>query len=575
MIKKIFILLAVSLSGIFFINVSQNAQASTALYSDVQVDLDCEGSDCGAVTLANSNTTRKLAVNSQGHIHAVFYGQNGIWVAKSANRGQSFSTAKKVTATNAQPEIGTSADGTVYVIWSQSGNYLISKSTDGAATWSSPITVGVASGQQAHMAVDGDYIYAVGQQGTTLYYSHNAGQTWSTTSIGSAQVFADVHVDPITHNVYVFTDNPSVFWYVSSDRGVTLSLQKTTGKSVFYSVGALTSNGSNKYFYMAGSGSNLERINLSDETVETKTVSGSAGSTTRSLAADACGNVVSGHKTGSDLYFQYSTDSGATFSSEQMVVANADRANASINATNGDLMFLYEKNGSIFLTTYSGLFTGGSNCYAASMSQTAIEFTAPGQTPTITLTNTSSTALSVDNISITGTAFSVSHNCGSSIPANSSCVVSVSGSSQANETLTITLGGTARTIPVSLGAIAVARPPETTSPPTTVSEPVSVTPPVSTAPETTAPAAPSVTVGPEATTTTVLQPASEKPKQMTETTVQISDSENFKGELPKTGISIYYILIIGFAVIFLGMAINKRKKIFKLVTIRREIENFK
>jgi hypothetical protein len=137
---------------------------------------------------------------------------------------------------------------------------------------------------------------------------------------------------------------------------------------------------------MAGSGANLERINLSDETVQTMTVSSSAGSTTRSLAADSCGNVVSGHKTGSDLYFQYSSDSGTTFSTEQLVVTNSDRANASINPTNGDLMFLYEKAGDIFLTTYAGLFTGGSNCYAATISNTAIEFTAPGQTPSITLT---------------------------------------------------------------------------------------------------------------------------------------------------------------------------------------------
>lgn len=120
MYKKFLVTLSVFLTGIFFVNVSQNAGASNALYSDVQVDGDCEGSDCGSMTLANSNTTRKLAVNSQGHIYAVFYGWNGIWVAKSTNRGQSFFSAKRVTETNAQPEIGTAADGTVYVLWSES-----------------------------------------------------------------------------------------------------------------------------------------------------------------------------------------------------------------------------------------------------------------------------------------------------------------------------------------------------------------------------------------------------------------------------------------------------------------------
>jgi hypothetical protein len=311
---------------------------------------------------------------------------------------------------------------------------------------------------------------------------------------------------------------------------------------------------------MAGSGSNLERINLSDETVETKNVSASDGSTTRSLAADACGNVVSGHKTGSNLYFQYSTDSGTTFSSEQMVVANADRANASINGTNGDLMFLYEKAGSIFLTTYSGLFTGGSNCYTASLSQTAIEFTAPGQTPTITLANTSSTALSVDNISITGTAFNVSHNCGSSIPANGSCTVSINGSSQASETLTITLGGASRVVPVSLGAIAVTRPPETTSPSPTVPEPTPTTTPNTVpevvGPDTTVATIPAATPVPETATTV----ASEKNSEERQINTKNKNLNNIKTELPKTGASIYYILFIAFSLLFIGIAINHRKK---------------
>jgi LPXTG-motif cell wall-anchored protein len=545
--KKILIILTVSISGIFFINISEKARASTALNSDVRVDLDCAGTDCGSMTLANSNTTRKLAVNSQGHIYSVFYGQSGIWVSKSTNRGQSFSSAKMVTSLNAQPEIGTSADGTIYVIWSESGNYIISKSSDGADTWSSPTTVGVASGPQAHMAVDGDYIYVVGQQGTTLYYSSDAGQTWATTVVGSSQVFADVHVDPITHNVYVFTDNPSVFWYVSTDRGVTLSPQKTTGKSVFFSVGALTSTGSSKYFYMAGSGANLERINLSDETVQTMTVSASAGSTTRSLAADSCGNVVSGHKSGADLYFQYSSDSGTTFSSEQLVVTSADRANASINPTNGDLMFLYEKGGDIFLTTYAGLFTGGSNCYAATISNTAIEFTAPGQTPSITLTNTSNSPLSVDNISISGNNFTVSHDCGLSIPANGSCIVSVSGSSQGSETLNITLGGTPRIIPVSLGAIASTRPVESTTPSTTI-------------PATTVP--PQSEIVPDAPVIEEVQENSfvDAPKNKI---VRNDKLENKKDSLPNTGSESSGILIFSLILILLGSIFVAGKKISK------------
>jgi LPXTG-motif cell wall-anchored protein len=324
---------------------------------------------------------------------------------------------------------------------------------------------------------------------------------------------------------------------------VTLSSQKTTGKSVFFSVGALTSTGSSKYFYMAGSGTNLERINLSDESVQTMTVSASDGSTTRSLAADSCGNVVSGHKSGADLYFQYSSDSGSSFSAQQLVIASADRANASINPTNGDLMFLYEKSGDIFLTTYAGLFVNGSNCYAATISNTAIEFTAPGQTPSITLTNTSNSPLSVDNISITGNVFTVSHNCGSFIPANGSCTVLINGSSQGNETLNITLNGTQRTIPVTLGATAAARPPEESTPP--VAAPVqennnSITEEV---------------IAIEETNLEVVVPNNK--------IVRNDKLENKKDSLPNTGSESSGILIFSLILILLGSIFVAGKKISK------------
>lgn len=529
---------------------SETTNAVSPVSADIQVDADCGGSPCGTMTLASSNTTRKLAVSSNGSVYAVFYGATGIWVAKSTNRGASFSSATQVSTDNKQPEIGTSADGSVYVIWNSGSSYVISKSTDSARTWSAPVTVGTASGGQAHIAIDGDYIYAIGQSGTTLYVSNNAGATWSTTVVGSSQAFADVHVDKISHAVYVFTDNPSVYWYVSTDRGVTLSAREVTGKSVFYSVGALTSTQSSKYFYMVGSGSNLERINLSDKSVETKTVSSTSDSQGRSLAADSCGNVITGHKSGSDLYFQYSTDSGATFSSQEMVVALATRANASINTNNGDVLFLYEKGGHIFLSTYSGLLTGGTNCYAVNMSNTALEFTAPGQTPSIVLSNTSGSSVSVDAITISGTAFVVSHNCGTSIPANSSCTVLISGSAQADETLSITLGGVSKSVPVSLGAIAATRPVETTTTTTTTVSQVTTTTQVAVIPSTTTTIKEvSAPVVAETTTTAVVS-----------TQQQGKNKNNENEKLPNTGSESSTPALISFAIVCVGILLYKKSK---------------
>jgi len=448
---------AVSFIGLS-VPLSAPVKGATALYQDIQVDADCGGVDCGSMTLASANTTRKLAVTADGTIYAVFYGPSGIWVTKSTDRGASFASGVQVSSTQAEPEIGAAANGTLYVIW-RDGNFVVSKSTDGGTTWGTPVDTGTAGTMgPAHMAVDGDYIYAVDRSGSVLMYSHDAGATWGSTSTGSSYVYADVRVDRLTHDVYVLVDNPSVFWFKSTDRGVTLSSANSTGKSVFYSVGAMTSDGTNLYFYMAGSGANLERIDLGGGAALTQTVTASSDSQGRSLAADNCGNVVSGHKDGADLYFQYSTDSGSTFSAQELVVTAGDRANASINETNGDVMFLYEKSGDIFLSTYDGLLTGGSNCYVASFSLTAIEFDAAGETNDIVIENTSGSDITVDSISITGTDFTISEDCGATIPAGASCTISVTGENQADETLTISLNGTARQVPVSMGAIAESTP---------------------------------------------------------------------------------------------------------------------
>ena len=465
--------------------VQAESRALTALNDSIQVDISCGGSACTGSTIATSNQTRKLVVSSTGVIFASFWNPSGIWVAKSTNRGATFSAPKRVTTTAIQGEISISADGTLYVNWNTSdGTVYISKSTNAGNTWSTPVQIatGVPAGmfgtQTIHMAVDGDYLYGVRQDGTKVYVSSDAGATWTEKALSaSSQVFSDIHIDPLTHAIYAFLDNPTVKWYVSTDRGVTWSSEKLTTNSVFYSVGALTNNGTNKYFYMAGSSANLERINLADETVETKTVAASDGGTTRSLAADSCGNVISGNKTGSDLYLQYSTDSGSTFSTAELVEAGADRSSASINYTNGDVMYLYEKAGHVYLTTFAGLLGGAGSCYALTISRTAVEFTRPGEDQVITLKNTSRSSMAVTSITLTGTAFTKATTCKATIPAGGTCTITLSGETEASELLTLVIGGITKKIPVSLGDIAGSRPTATEVPPTKTPAPVSTATP--------------------------------------------------------------------------------------------------
>jgi outer membrane protein OmpA-like peptidoglycan-associated protein len=440
------------------------AASASKLHTDIQVNTSCDGATCSGSTIAQSNTTRKLSVLADGTIVTTFRANTGIYVSTSSNRGSSFSTPVKVTSESQEAEIAASSAGVLYVVWGTSvagtATYKISKSTDKGVTWSSAVEIGTATsrgmGAAMHIAVDSDYIYALNQSGDTFFRSTDGGATWTSSALGTSRAFSDVHVDPFSGTVYVFTDDPVVRYFKSTDRGATFSAETTTSVRVYFSVGALSISGSDRYFYMAGADTNLERIALNSDTVETKTVEASGGQQTRSLAADACGNVVSGHKTGSDLFFQYSTDAGTTFSTAEKVVESADRANTSINTNNGDVLFLYEKNNNIYLTTYSGVFSG--NCYAVTLSKSAIEFSAPGEVQEIIITNTSSSAVNLSNISISGSAFTVKHNCPASLASRATCTITITGKKAGSDTLSMVAGGITKQVPVKMGAIAAAKP---------------------------------------------------------------------------------------------------------------------
>ena len=243
-----------------------------------------------------------------------------------------------------------------------------------------------------HMAVDGDNVYGFIQVGMELFVSTNAGSSWASKFPPyKAIVSADIHVDPLTHDIYVFRAAPTVGWYSTSDKGTTWSGERETYADVDNLVSVFGSTGTDKFVYMAGAGTGLHRVNVTDESIQSVTVSASADNTTRSLAADSCGNVVSGNKTGSDLYMQYSTNSGGLFSAAALVTTGADRSSAAINPVNGDVMYLFEKSGHIYLTTYAGLLDGPpGTCYVASA--TATNTSAPTQTTIPTTTGVVATS---------------------------------------------------------------------------------------------------------------------------------------------------------------------------------------
>jgi len=421
----------------------------------VPLTLDVPVSDIGTDnSIAESNTTRKLAVGADGTIYALFRSPtNGIRVARSSNRGASFAPSVQVDPTDAEAEIAIASDGDLHVVWSVGfSDVYHAVSRDGGTTFSTPVPVVVGSfNQSMHMAVDGDRVYLIGRTGDTVYRSADDGATFETTSTGNFAVFSDIFVDPLTHDVFVVTDNPSVYYLVSTDFGVTFTPPIPTGQTVYYSVGALSVTDSGRHLFFAGAFGNLERIAIDTQTYESTPVNATANLVTRSLSADVFGNVVSGYLDEStfDLKFEHSNDLAVTFGAPTTVVAAATRANAAINNINGDILFLYEKDSQIYLSTYEqGLVGYDVEVSPSALNFGAVEISFQGSLA-VTLTNNGIDGVPVTDIGTTG-EFTSTNDCAGTVPANDDCTITVTFApttvGPASGVLSMTLDGVVRQV---------------------------------------------------------------------------------------------------------------------------------
>lgn len=426
-----------------------------AALTPVTLHLDVPVSDIGNDnSLATSNTSRKLAVAADGTIYALFRSPtNGVRVARSTDRGQSFGASVQVTTANAEAEIAIASDGDLHAAWIDGANIRHAVSRNGAATFSTPVTVGAGS-SSVHIALDGDRVYAVPRNGSVIYRSDDDGATFASTSTGASYAYADIFVDPLTRDVFVVTDNPSVFFFVSSDFAQTFTGPTATGKSVFYSVGALSATDAGRYLFLAGSATNLERIEVDTPAYFTATVAATSGNTTRSLSADVFGNVVSGYLEAgtNDLKFEHSNDLAVTLGAATTVATNASRANAAINTINGDILFLYEKANQIYLSTYSrALINYDINVAPSALNFGGVEINKQSSLP-IALTSVSTGAVAVTSVTASA-GFSVTHDCGVSIAAGATCTATVTFAptavGSASGALSLTLGGATRQVPLS------------------------------------------------------------------------------------------------------------------------------
>jgi hypothetical protein len=447
----------------------------------VQVDANCGARRqivaCTASSLTYSNTTRKMAVSSNGTIFAMFHGPEGIRVAKSTDRGATFAPADKLSDDLVEAEIAVSSNDYLYAVWNTGTSVRFSRSTDLGANWSLPVEISTIDGnnglETVHMAVDGEYVYLITNSSSHFWVSANAGdsftETANSTNFGN-WVYSDVVVDALSHDLYVFVDNPEVNYFKSTDHGQTFSSRVTPGTAVFYSVAAISSSTTGKYMYMSGGaiggpggeGTNLEQINLADGT-DTSILVDQSIAQGRSLAADQFGNVVVGAvSTNGDLTFQVSNDFGSNFGPTQTVVTAGVPekvwSSVSINPTNGDVMFLYQNGDDIFLKTYTGYLLG----YDLEVSRSSIDFTASNQEQVLTVTNRGSEPYHFVAVGLDGQSFQIiGGTCGDlpddTINGGSSCTFIIKSSVAANSVFIVAANGPTewqRSIPLSLGELA-------------------------------------------------------------------------------------------------------------------------
>ena len=421
-------------------------------------------------TVEFSNTTRNIAVAMDGKIYVVYRNANGIYVNSSIDRGETMGTPVQVSVDTNEPEVAVSTNGMLYVSWVSATGVMFSRSTDGGQTFSTPTLIGSeVTNTTVHMATDGLHVYILDKTGTSLYVSHDSGQTFDRKTFPSMYVFSDVMVDRQTHEVIVQKDNPSIRYYKSSDYGETFGSAIDPGSTVNYSVGALGTDGINTYYYISGSQDYLRKINIAtgvDEQISVPALT--AVNQGRSLSADDYGNLVVGYVDGdSNLIFQESNDSGATFE-DTVIVDTGTYSSAAINHTTGDILYAYEKEGQVYLAVYGEYLEG----YLLNVSHAALSYA--GQLintasayKTVTLTNDGETPITINSI-IVSAPFTIEDASLSSIPVGGSADIRIRyeptsagdhvGTAvityEGSDTKQINLSGTAVTVnPLSISSI--------------------------------------------------------------------------------------------------------------------------
>ncbi|RZJ66381.1 MAG: T9SS type A sorting domain-containing protein [Flavobacterium sp.] len=325
--------------------------SQTPLYSNVPV------SDIGTGNTTNaSNTSKNVAVAPNGDIYVVFSGSQGVRVAKSTNRGQTFSASTPVVTGNPEAEIHVAQNAAIYVATS---NGMVFGSTNQGASFS--LLFSYTAGGPAHIASYQDKVYVVPQSGSSIYRSSdNGSDPWLVTTFGSSYAYSDVFVDSSDGTIYVLSDNPTIYLRKSIDGGLTYVLQTISpAVGVYYSSYAFSSGPLGKFVFIGGDNSAPGvRINLATNAANTISLASNTTFDGRTLVADEYGNFVDGYSNSGAIGYRVSYNQGANWQSPITLTPGTGLSIAR-NPVYQDIISVYTGNGQIYATVHGNILPGG------------------------------------------------------------------------------------------------------------------------------------------------------------------------------------------------------------------------
>ncbi len=328
--------------------------SQTPLYSGVPV------SDLGVNNnIGRANTSRNIAISKDGTIYVVFSGSEGIRVAKSKDRGQSFLPSSLVTPANSEPEIIVNVAGDIFVAWLLSSSVFISKSIDEGKSFSVPRDIGFGGGNAVHMATYGDFIYVIDEFGGNIFKNNSRGDGNFIHITRNNYVYSDIRTDQ-NGVVYLPSDNPNLFLFESTNSGDNFSqINITPPGEVYFSSYALSDGPCGTFMFIGGGGPTKNegfKMDVSNGKISPITLGDNNGNNEgRTLFADNSGTLVDGYiSSTNDLVINVSYDQGENFSMP-IIVAKGVSHNVDRNPFYNDIVVAYEQSGQVYLSVYNDL----------------------------------------------------------------------------------------------------------------------------------------------------------------------------------------------------------------------------